>query len=79
MINSHRLPNNVIPVNYDLELEPDLKNFTFKGRAIIDVDVKICFILKFKKILNLKNLFSIQMTDADLIIANYSKALVSNK
>jgi len=55
MTHFERLPKTVIPVNYDLELEPDLKNFTFKGRAIIDVDVKICLILKCKKILNLKN------------------------
>ena len=34
-----RLPKTVIPLNYDLELEPDLKNFTFKGRAIIDIEV----------------------------------------
>jgi hypothetical protein len=46
MINSHRLPNNVIPVNYDLELEPDLKDFIFKGRVTIDVDVTNCLILK---------------------------------
>jgi hypothetical protein len=43
MTHFERLPKTVIPVNYDLELEPDLKNFTFKGRAIIDVDVKILF------------------------------------
>ena len=35
-----RLPNTVVPVNYDLEFEPDLKKFTFKGNAIIDVKVK---------------------------------------
>lgn len=34
-----RLPKNVTPINYDLELEPDLKEFTFKGRAVIEVKV----------------------------------------
>ncbi len=40
MTQFERLPKNVIPVNYDLELEPDLKNFTFNGRAVVDVQVK---------------------------------------
>jgi len=39
MTKFERLPKNVLPVNYDLELEPDLKNFTFNGRAVIDVQV----------------------------------------
>lgn len=34
-----RLPQNVVPVNYALELQPDLKTFTFKGRSIVDVNV----------------------------------------
>ena len=46
MTKFERLPKNVIPVNYDLELEPDLKNFTFNGRAIVDVNV-IYFVLVF--------------------------------
>jgi aminopeptidase 2 len=33
------LPGNVIPKHYDLTLEPDFKNFTFKGTVIIDLDV----------------------------------------
>ena len=40
MATFERLPKNVVPVNYDLELEPDLVNFTFKGRSTIDVDVR---------------------------------------
>ena len=39
--NFERLPKDVSPINYDIELEPDLKEFTFKGHAIIDVQVMI--------------------------------------
>jgi len=35
-----RLPKNVVPVNYVLELQPDLKNFTFSGKVVIDVNVR---------------------------------------
>ena len=34
-----RLPKSVTPINYDIELEPDLKEFTFKGRLIVDIQV----------------------------------------
>lgn len=34
-----RLPNNVTPVNYALELQPDIQNFTFTGRVVVDVKV----------------------------------------
>jgi len=34
------LPKNVVPVNYVLELQPDLKNFTFSGKVVIDVNVR---------------------------------------
>jgi hypothetical protein len=37
--NFNRLPTTVRPINYDLELQPDLSNFTFNGRVVIDVDV----------------------------------------
>jgi hypothetical protein len=50
-----RLPSNVLPVNYNLELTPNISNFTFQGRVVIDVNViqsKIVFI--FRDILNLK-------------------------
>ena len=33
------LPANVIPKHYDLTLEPDFKNFTFKGTVIVDLAV----------------------------------------
>jgi puromycin-sensitive aminopeptidase len=39
MTKFERLPKNVVPVNYNLELEPDLTNFTFNGVAIVDVNV----------------------------------------
>lgn len=34
-----RLPKNVIPSHYNLFLKPDLKEFVFEGREIIDVQV----------------------------------------
>ena len=34
-----RLPTNVVPRNYNLELTPDLKAFNFKGRLEITVEV----------------------------------------
>ena len=34
-----RLPANVIPVNYALQLTPDLQQFTFTGTVTIDVQV----------------------------------------
>lgn len=33
------LPANVIPRHYDLTLEPNFEDFTFKGHVVIDVDV----------------------------------------
>ncbi len=40
-----RLPKDVIPVNYDLRLQPDLKAFTFEGSEEITVKVGLfgCF------------------------------------
>lgn len=35
----NRLPTNVVPVNYNLELQPDIKNFTFNGKVVIDLNV----------------------------------------
>jgi aminopeptidase N len=34
-----RLPSNVVPSMYTLELSPDLSNFTFSGHVAIDVDI----------------------------------------
>ena len=34
-----RLPTNVLPINYKVELRPDLKTFTFKGDLEITAKV----------------------------------------
>jgi aminopeptidase N len=34
-----RLPPGVVPVHYELRIEPDARALTFSGRAVIDVDV----------------------------------------
>lgn len=34
------LPTNIIPINYDLSFDVDLKNFKFSGKEIIDLEVK---------------------------------------
>ena len=36
-----RLPRNVVPENYDIQLQPDLGAFTFEGLLKIDVEVRI--------------------------------------
>lgn len=40
-----RLPTQVVPRNYKLELTPDLKEFTFNGKLEITVEVRICCFL----------------------------------
>ena len=37
-ITAHRevLPTNVKPLHYDLTLEPDLQNFTYEGKVVIE-------------------------------------------
>ena len=35
-----RLPTDVVPTNYKLELQPDLKEFKFSGKLEITVDVR---------------------------------------
>jgi puromycin-sensitive aminopeptidase len=37
--NPFRLPRNVIPVHYDLHLEPDLEKFTFEGKVSINLGI----------------------------------------
>ena len=37
--NAFRLPRNVIPVHYDLHLEPDLETFTFEGSVSIRIGI----------------------------------------
>ena len=34
-----RLPNDVIPINYKLELRPDLEAFSFQGK--LDITAKV--------------------------------------
>ena len=34
------LPENVHPVHYDLAISPNMENFTFEGRVVIDLNVK---------------------------------------
>ena len=40
MVDPHRLPRTVVPVRYDLRLEPDLTAFTFTGEETITVEVR---------------------------------------
>lgn len=39
-IDSHRLSKDVLPRHYTLSFEPDLTNYTFKGKTTIDITVK---------------------------------------
>lgn len=34
-----RLPGNVKPINYKIEIEPDLENFTFRGKQDVLIEV----------------------------------------
>ena len=42
-----RLPTNVTPKNYQLTLQPNLTEFTFTGKEVVDVEVRAHFTLKF--------------------------------
>jgi hypothetical protein len=35
-----RLPSGIVPVHYDIRIEPDARALTFTGRAVIDVETK---------------------------------------
>lgn len=35
-----RLPSNVVPKNYGLTLQPNLTEFTFTGKEVIDLEVR---------------------------------------
>jgi hypothetical protein len=45
-----RLPASVLPVNYALELTPNLTEFVFQGHVTIDVNVKKNYVYKLQKI-----------------------------
>lgn len=34
-----RLPSNVVPVHYDLEIKPNLEKFTFEGKVAVNFEV----------------------------------------
>lgn len=36
----HRLPSDTDPIHYDIFLHPDLNNFTFSGKVVIQIHVK---------------------------------------
>jgi hypothetical protein len=36
----HRLPSDTYPIHYDIFLHPDLSNFTFSGKVVIQIHVK---------------------------------------
>jgi puromycin-sensitive aminopeptidase len=38
-MSKYQLPKAIKPVNYSLEIKPDLTNFTFEGECVIDIDV----------------------------------------
>lgn len=35
-----RLPSNVVPVHYDLEIKPNLEKFTFEGKVAVNLEIK---------------------------------------
>jgi uncharacterized membrane protein len=36
----YRLPSDTVPIHYDIFLHPDLNNFTFSGKVVIQIHVK---------------------------------------
>ena len=38
-----RLPTDVVPSNYKVELKPDLKAFTFEGKLEVTAEVRLLF------------------------------------
>jgi hypothetical protein len=43
----NRLPKSIKPINYELELRPNLINFTFNGSVTIDVEVTLIDLILF--------------------------------
>lgn len=57
-----RLPANVVPKNYNLSLEPDLKNFSFKGNENVSVEVKSFLLNISYKLLQFNALKDVKLT-----------------
>lgn len=56
-----RLPKDVVPKNYAVELTPDLKAFTFGGKLRIDAEVCKCLRVTF------------QVTNGELVLSRWSR------
>ena len=39
-----RLPTNVLPKNYQITLHPNLTEFTFAGKEVVEVEVRFFFV-----------------------------------
>lgn len=69
-----RLPNSIIPVNYNIRLKPNLTNFTFEGTEKIELDVKTAtseIILNSVDIVISKALLSVCGKDVEASEINY--------
>ena len=61
-----RLPQTVVPIHYDLTIQPFLDKFEFNGNVIIDLQV--CFNMKRKLILMMKYSFLRVKETTDTVI-----------
>ncbi|MBI4177350.1 MAG: M1 family metallopeptidase [Candidatus Aenigmarchaeota archaeon] len=70
--NDYRLPGNVIPVRYDIKLEPDIEKSVFLGEETVEIEVK-----KQTKTVSL-NSEDLKIVSAELVAAN-GKSVLSEK